>query len=111
MPTNALDPTWNIDRSKPCDGKPVHHGGKWWSCDKCGYCGKYGFGHSHSAINHPYVYLMSSVLAYIAQRAKEGVGRDLSIKQMLHIAGVAIRYASTRKTEQIADYIQHIAAR
>lgn len=107
QPRNALDPTWSISRSAPCAGKVRYHAGsEWWECTQCGYMGKLSYQHVHQPINHPYVYLIASVLGYIAQRAKEGVSRDLSIRQMLHIAGVAIRYATSVKSEELKDYIE-----
>jgi hypothetical protein len=109
QPRNALDPTWNIGRSAPCTGKTKYRAGTdWWECTGCGYLGKLSYRHVHHPINHPHVYLMASILGYIAQRAKEGISRDLSIRQMLHIAGVAIRYATHRKASELDDYVQRL---
>ncbi len=107
---DALDPTWSIERSARCQGAVKYHEGGWWSCE-CGYCGKHGYQHVHKPINHPHVYLVSSILGYLARRAKEGVSRELSIRQMLHIAGVAIRYASTKRSEELGDYVQQLIVR
>jgi hypothetical protein len=112
QPSNALDPTWNIERSAPCDGKIKYHAGsEWWECTKCGYCGKHGYRQVHRPINDPYVYLVASVLGYFAQRAKEGVSRDLSLRQMFHIAGVAIRYATSKKSDELKDYVEQLIVR
>jgi hypothetical protein len=112
QPQNALDPTWTIERSSQCDGKIKYEGSsEWWSCTKCGYCGKHGYRQVHRPINHPQVYLMASVLGYIAKRAKEGVDRGLAVRQMLHVAGVAIRYAASKKSEELGDYVQQLIVR
>jgi hypothetical protein len=112
QPANALDPTWNIERSAPCDGEIKYHAGSvWWSCEKCGYCGKHGYRGLHRPINDPQVYLIRSVISYIAQRANEGVSRAAALKQMFHIAGVAIRYAASKKTEELEDYVQQLIVR
>lgn len=112
QPHNALDPTWSIERSALCDGTiKYHEDSVWWSCEKCGYCGKHGYRNVHRPINHPHVYLVASVIGYIAQRAREGVSRELSIRQMLHVAGVAIRYATSKRSEELGDYVQQYIVR
>lgn len=111
QPTNALDPTWNAERSVKCGGNIRHErGSSWWWCEKCGCCGNHDFAKAHRPINDPFVYLLQSVRDYVAQRKKEGVSEELAMQQMAHIAGVSIRYAAAVPPEQLADYIQKVTA-
>jgi hypothetical protein len=106
---NALDPTWSIARSVRCDGQIGYEpGSKWWFCKKCGFCGNHGYGHAHRAIHNPTVYLANSINDYLLQREREGVDAETAMEQMVHIAGVAIRYAAAKKSEDIGSYVQQL---
>ena len=108
QPLNALDPTWNIQRSLLCDGKITPKGDGWWQCTKCGYCGNHTYNGVHRPINSPLVYLMSSINGYLLAREKEGVGVDAALEQIFHITGVALRYAAASRSEDLESYVQRL---
>lgn len=111
QPLNAQDPTWTAERSERCGGDIEYTAGKWWFCKKCGCCGDHDFAKAHRAINDPVVYFMQSVKDYVARRMEEGVPRGLAEYQMFHVAGVAIRYASSVKSEELGAYVQQLIVR
>jgi hypothetical protein len=112
QPVNALDPTWTTERSKPCGGDIEYETGtKWWWCKKCGCCGSHDFAKMHRAINDPSVYCLQSVEEYLKRREQEGISREHAIYQMFHVAGVALRYAASVPTEELASYIKQLVVR
>lgn len=109
QPKNALDPTWNTDKTTRCNGDIAYEDGtNWWVCQKCGCCGNHDFAKAHRPINDPGVFFVESVANYVAQREQEGVSRELASKQLLHIAAVAIRYAASVKADEINGYIERL---
>lgn len=112
QPENALDPTWDAERTARCGGDIKHEpGSDWWFCEKCGRCGDHDFARAHRPINDPVVFFAKSMEDYVAKRMEEGVSRELATRQMFHVAGVAIRYAASVKSEEIGDYVQRMVVR
>jgi hypothetical protein len=111
QPKNALDPTWTIERSIHCDGEQTfEHGTNWWWCEKCGYCSKSATPF-HLPINNPHDFLEESIHEYIRARSAEGVSDDLAMDQIAHIAGMAVRYASTIKSINLKSYLEQLRAK
>lgn len=109
QPLGALDPTWNIQRSIPCDGVISYEAGSnWWHCTKCGYCGNHGYQGVHRPINSPLTYLIASINGYLLAREKEGIPHETALEQMYHVAGVALRYAAATKSEDLGSYVQKL---
>lgn len=112
QPLNALDPTWNIERSIECDGGYDYYadGSGWWFCKKCGYHGRSSY-HGHKPINDPSVFFLHSVDDFLAKRKAQGVVMETAVAQMMYIAGVVLRYAASVKPEQLGDYVQQLVVR
>lgn len=111
QPDNALDPTWNAERSLPCSGDIIaEEGTGWWWCAKCGYCGK-GNIHAHRPVQNPMLYLMERLQEYLGKRSVEGIETAEAIYQAAQIAGMAIGYAGSVKTEQLKDYLDRLKIR
>lgn len=111
-PENAMDPTWDPERTARCDGQVKYEtGSKWWVCEKCGRCGDHDFARAHRPIKDPVVFWAESMKAYIEAREKEGVSRELATYQLFHIAGVAIKYASTIPSDEIGNYVDQLVVR
>lgn len=112
QPENALDPTWDSNRTERCNGNIKYEtGSKWWYCTKCGRCGNHDFAKAHRPINDPVVFFAQSMEDYISKRRAEGVSRELATYQMFHIAGVAIRYAMAKSPDDIGDYVKQLIVR
>lgn len=112
QPKNALDPTWKTEKTARCNGDIKREpGSDWWYCTECGCCGNHDFARAHRPINDPVVYFAQSMEEFISARMKEGVSRELATRQLFHVAGVAIRYAASVKSEEIGSYIQQLVVR
>ena len=111
QPINALDPTWNIKRSIPCDGEIAFEDGtRWWWCKRCGYCGKHTF-HQHVPIQDPLTFMLERIQDYMNKRVAEGVTREAAIHQMMQLAGTVIGYGSVIKTEDLRFYLDQLRIR
>lgn len=109
QPKNAHDPTWKTEKTARCNGSIRYEAGSdWWVCEECGCCGNHDFAKAHRPINDPGVFYAQSMMEYITAREKEGIPRDLAIRQMLQIAGVAIRYAASVPADKTGDYIERL---
>lgn len=112
QPKNAMDPTWDPERTARCNGEISYENGTgWWVCQKCGRCGDHDFAKAHRPINNPTVFLIQSIEQYIQKREAEGVSHELATNQMFHIIGVAIRYAASVKSEDVGEYVQRLVVR
>ncbi len=115
QPRNALDPTWTPSvLNNPCDGEIDWEGDtEWWVCSKCGYVGSAHYTR-HQPIQTPEFYFLHSVLFYLNRRAHdppkvspEMVATEV-VRQMLFIAGVALRYAATQRPEDLGKYADRL---
>lgn len=107
QPINALDPTWNIERSRECTGEIDYEAGtNWWWCKKCGYCNKLSYTTRHKPIRDPFAYLMTSIDEFIKTVPLEN--RELRLRQLFHVAGVAIRYAARKSPAELEAYVQQL---
>lgn len=112
QPANALDPTWKTELTARCGGNIKREPGTdWWFCEDCGCCGNHDFAKAHRPINDPVVFFAQSMEEYISKRVAEGVSRELATRQMFHVAGVAIRYAASVKSEDLGDYVRQLVVR
>ena len=111
QPINALDPTWSIQRSLPCEGEVAFEpGSKWWCCQACGYCGTSTI-HRHHPVQNPVTFFQERFQDYLAKRASEGVEPVAALEQALQIAGTALGYASAIKTEGLSEYLNKLVVR
>lgn len=107
QPLNALDPTWNIERSVLCDGEVGYEGGThWWFCTKCGYCSKQHITYAHQPIVSPLTYFRASMEEFLQSRREQGVDEDLANNELFHVMGVAVRYATHMRSGNLAESIQ-----
>lgn len=115
QPINALDPTWSIKRSIPCNGEIAFEvGTDWWWCKQCGFCGKQSLkynSHFHVPVQDPMTFMLERIQQYVEKRVTEGVPREAALQQMMQIAGTAIGYGSTLKTEDLKDYLDQLRIR
>lgn len=108
-PRSPLDGTWTPEQDSGwCDGEIEWEGtSNWWWCKKCGYCSSLHF-NQHEPISDPVVFFWKSVALFFQRRAEEGVEPTTAMGQLLFVAAVAIRYASTVKASQLREYIQQL---
>jgi hypothetical protein len=115
QPRNALDPTWEPGvLNNPCDGEIDWEGSTdWWVCTKCGYVGSAHYTR-HRPIQTPGFYFLHSILFFLNKRthdppkvAPERVAEEV-IKQMLFVAGVALRYAATLPAGDLGKYADRL---
>ncbi len=115
QPLNALDPTWTPSvLNNLCDGEIDWEGDTdWWVCTKCGYVGS-SYYPKHRPIQTPVFFLIHSILFFLKKRAHDPpkVAPELVtgevLKQMLFIAGVALRYAATQRPEDLGKYVDRL---
>lgn len=111
QPRNALDPTWSIAKSIPCNGEiGFETGTKWWWCEQCGYCGTSSY-HAHATVKNPMMFLAENIQGYLDKRSQEGVSRESAIEQMLQVAGTALGYAASFRTDTLKDYLDQLKVR
>lgn len=115
QPRNALDPTWVPSvLDNPCEGEIEWEGDtSWWVCKRCGYVGSACFTH-HKTVVSPGLYFLHSVLFFLKRRAERpppvAPPQVLTevVRQMLFIAGAALRYAAVQRSEELGEYVDRL---
>ena len=117
QPRNALDPTWRPSvLNNLCNGEIDWEGDTdWWVCTKCGYVGS-AYWTRHRPIQTPGFYLLHSVLFFFRKRAQRPIhATPTSValevaRQMIFVAGVALRYAAVQRPGDLGKYIDRLTS-
>jgi hypothetical protein len=110
-PNTVDDPLWSPEEHEECDGElEQEEGAKYWCCSKCGYIGWSTSG-KHYPILHPREFFEWCREFFLMSRREDTELTEEEISdQMLFLMGVVLKHASTKKPEEIRDFVERIAA-
>ena len=110
-PRNMLDPIWASDTLVRCestvDQMQWEAESGWWWCRKCGHCSNLHY-MVHYVVESPKAYHELSLQQFFARRETQGFPYTDAHDQALHIAGVALRVAASKRPEEFAKLVDDI---
>lgn len=111
MPRNSVDPIWAHDTITECSA--THEDIEWepetgwWWCRKCGKCSNAHF-LEHIVVESPKRYYDLSLEQFMRRRSTQGFPSAEAEDQALHIMGVALRVAASKRPEAFARLVDDI---
>jgi hypothetical protein len=107
----STDTTWRGHTPELCRGEIEWEDGTgWWTCTGCGFIGS-GPTQMHFPVDRPLPLLLDSMVYYFDRRAQQGASFMSSLRQMLFVSAMAIRYSATLPPEELEAYANRLVTR
>ena len=104
-PFNALDPTWEGKEPPICNGEVAwERGGRWWFCQKCGYCSCWSQ-ILHYRAEHPSVAYARNLKYFYQRRRQQGMSQEEAERQALHVMGAALKAAGMEHPSELGRFV------
>ena len=112
-PSSQVDSIWARDTLVVCDASTDklqwEAESDWWWCRECGHCSNLHV-ITHYIAESPSHYYNLSLEQFYRRRETQGFPQDDAVNQALHITGVALRVAASKRPEDLAKLAQDILA-